>query len=217
MRVEIEAPWRVDFRGAPRLRITDAGRGGTLRIKVGRDARIEDGVRMQVQAGGVNELELGERVVLQDGTRLWLTGGAIRLGKGTILRDGCTLKSGGELVVGEFVRIGSASVVHCSERIELADRSGYADCVVIVDVDHPHDGSDTWFLDLPDISTPVLIGRNTMVAALVLITRGAVVGPNAQIAGSSVVMKGDHPGGWLIAGTPARPVRELGPRPTGES
>lgn len=179
-------------------------------MKIGRDARIEGGVRMQVQTGGTNELELGDRVVLQDGSRLWLAGGSIKLGKGTILRDECVLKSRGKLIIGEFVRIGSGSVVHCHERIHLDDRSGFADCVVIVDSDHVHDGSDTWFLDQPVVSTPIEIGPNTLGGALTLITRGVVVGPNSVIAGASLVRKGEYPGGWLIAGNPARPLRALG-------
>ncbi len=210
--MHLDAPWRIDFRGAPRVRITtERGDRGSLHLRVGRDARIEAGVRFALEAGAANRLELGDRAVLQDGVRIWLTGGTVKLGKGTILRDECVLKSGGELVIGEFVRIGSASVVHCHERIELADRSAYADCVVIVDSDHVHDGSDTWFLDQPVVSTPVEIGRNTVVGALVLITRGVVVGPNSVIAGAAVVRRGEFPGGWLIAGSPAQPMRELGP------
>jgi acetyltransferase-like isoleucine patch superfamily enzyme len=210
-RLRLDAPWAVDFRGAPRVRMTvDGDAPGELALRVGRGARIEPGVRLQFEARAANALELGERVVLQDGVRIWLTGGKVRLGKGTILRDECVLKSGGELVIGEFVRLGSASMVHCHERIELADRAAFAECVVIVDSDHVHDGSDTWFLDQPVVSTPVKIGSNTVGGALVLITRGVTIGSNAVIAGASVIRRGEYPDGWLIAGSPAEPVRALG-------
>jgi acetyltransferase-like isoleucine patch superfamily enzyme len=209
-RLTVEAPWRVDFRGAPGLRLTsdEIGRG-VFRLRVGRGTRIEPGVRLQVETGADNELDIGERVILQAGTRIWLTGGSIRIGRGTIIRDQTVLKSGGELVVGDYVRIGYSAVIHCHERVELADRSVLADLVVVVDSDHVHDGTEAWVMAQPVLAGPIRVGSNTLVGAQCVITRGAVIGSNAVVAAGAVVRMGDHPDGWLIGGIPARPLRPL--------
>jgi acetyltransferase-like isoleucine patch superfamily enzyme len=214
-RLVVDAPWRVDFRGPPGVRLTSDKDGrGTLRLRVGREARIEPGVRLQVETGADNELELGERAILQAGVRIWLTGGRIRIGAGTIIRDESVLKSGGELVVGDHVRVGYSSVVHCHEHVELAGRSVLADLVVVVDSDHVHDGSETWVMAQPVVAAPIRVGSNTLVGSHSVITRGAVIGSNAIVAAGAVVRMGDHPDGWLIGGIPARPLRELGDEDT---
>jgi acetyltransferase-like isoleucine patch superfamily enzyme len=207
----VDAPWRVDFRGAPALRVTnDKGGRGEFRLRVGRDARIEPGVGLQLETGAESELVLGERTVLQAGVRIWLTGGIIRVGAGTIVRDQSVLKSGGELAIGDHVRVGYGSVIHCHERVELASRSVLADLVVVVDSDHVHDGSETWVMAQPVVAAPIRVGSNTLVGAHSVITRGAMIGSNAIVAAGAVVRMGDHPDGWLIGGIPARSLRALG-------
>jgi acetyltransferase-like isoleucine patch superfamily enzyme len=101
-------------------------------------------------------------------------------------------------------------VIHCHERVELGSRAGLADLIVIVDSDHLHDGSSTWVMDQPVESAPIIVGANTLVGASVVLTRGAVIGPNSIVAAGAVVRAGEHPGGWVIGGVPARPLRELG-------
>ena len=211
MRLDVDAPWGVDFRGAPKLRLTHYADGrGELRIRVRRGARIEPGLHLQVETGASSELELGERCELRAGVRIWLTGGAIRLGTGVIIRDQALLKSGGELVFGEYSRFGYGSIIHCEERVEIGSRAGLADLIFIIDSDHVHDGSDTWMMDQPTHSAPVRVGRNTLIGAHVVITRGAVIGSNSVVAARALVRRGEQPDGWLIAGAPAEPVRALG-------
>ena len=151
-----------------------------------------------------------DRVELRTGVGVWLIGGCIRIGTGTLIRERAILKSGGELVIGDFVRFGCGGVIHCHERVELGSRVGLADLIVIVDSDHVHDGSSTWVMDQPVVSAPIRVGANTLVGASVVLTRGAEIGPNSIVAAGAVVRAGEHPAGWLIAGMPARPVRPLG-------
>jgi acetyltransferase-like isoleucine patch superfamily enzyme len=210
VRLSVDAPWAVDFRGAPRLRITTDRKGrGELRLRLGRGARIEPGVHLQIETGAGNELELGERAEIRAGVRIWLTGGAIRLGTGVIIRDQALLKSGGEIVFGDYSRFGYSSIIHCHERVEIGSRVGLADLIFIIDSDHVHDGSDTWMMDQPVNPAPVAIGRNTLVGAHVVITRGAVIGANSVVAAGALVRRGEHPDGWLIGGRPAKPLRAL--------
>jgi acetyltransferase-like isoleucine patch superfamily enzyme len=211
VRLRVDAPWRVDFRGSPGLRVTTGDAGpGALAIRLGRDVRVERDVLLEIVTGTAGELDLADRAELRAGVGVWLMGGSIRIGTGTIIRERAILKSGGELVIGDYVRFGCGGVIHCHERVELGSRAGLADLIVIVDSDHLHDGSSTWVMDQPVESAPIVVGANTLVGASVVLTRGAVIGPNSIVAAGAVVRAGEHPGGWVLGGVPARPLRELG-------
>ncbi len=120
------------------------------------------------------------------------------------------LKSEGELVVGTNVPISYGTTIHCVRRIEIDADAGLAERVTVVDSDHGHDGSAAPFLGQPLRVDPVHIGANVFVCANAVVTRGARIGPNAVVAANAVLGAGDHPGGPLYAGAPARPVRRLG-------
>jgi maltose O-acetyltransferase len=208
-RIVIDAPWGADLRAFPALDVAREGGGGSLHLRIGRDVTIGRGVRLRLDASGESVLALGDRAALQDGVRVWLLSGAVRVGAGAIVRDQAVLKSGGELVIGEDVRVGYATVIHCHERVELEDQAIVADLVVVVDSDHVHDGSETWVMRQPVRSTPILIRRNSLVGASSVIARGATVGANSVVAAGAVVRAGEHPAGWLIGGVPARPLHPL--------
>lgn len=210
-RLELDAPWGARLKGSPKLAIAARGEGdGTFRLRIGRDVAIGRDLFLRIDAHGTNELDLGDGAVLQDGVRVWLFSGRIVIGKNTILRDQAALKTGGDLRLGELVRIGYSTVVHCHERVELADRVVLADQITVVDSDHTHDGSDTWFMKQPVRATPIRIDRNTLVGANSVVTRGARLGKNAVVAAGAVVREGDYPDGWLMGGVPATPIRDLG-------
>lgn len=144
-----------------------------------------------------------------DGVRLLLRSGTISVGTKSNIRDYAILKSEGQLLLGEEVSVSHGDVLHCTERIELADFVGMAERVTIVDSEKTVDGSDTHFLRQPLRVEPVSIGRNTFVAAGAVITLGTRIGANAVVGAGSVVTGGDFPGGWIIAGTPARAIKQL--------
>jgi acetyltransferase-like isoleucine patch superfamily enzyme len=211
-RVVLDAPSSAYLKGAPRLEIARAGdTRGTLRLKIGRGVTIGSGVSIRVDAGTENTLVLGDGTIVQDGVRLWLFGGRIAIGKNVILRDQAVLKTSGELSLGELVRIGYSTVLHCHERVDLAERVVLADQITLVDSDHIHDGSDAWFMKQPVRAAPIAIARNTLVGANSVITRGALLGKNAVVAAGAVVRAGEYPDGWLVGGVPAKPIRALEP------
>src|SRR5436190_1871820 len=109
----------------------------------------------------------------------------------------------------EEVSVCYGSVVHCTERIELHDFVGTGERVTMIDSEKRHDGSDTHFLRQPLRVEPVVVGRNTFVAANAVITHGSRIGPNAVVAAGPVLTGGDYPGGHTLAGAPAKPVRQL--------
>jgi acetyltransferase-like isoleucine patch superfamily enzyme len=216
-RLELNAPHGARLDGWPRFYGAPLGEGDRVfSLSVGRDVRIGAGVVLEVWARGTNRLELGDRVHVYHGATLQLRSGSIRIGEGTLVRQYTTLKSDGEIVVGAGAQITQGTTLHCTERIEIGELTGLGDCVSVVDSDHAHDGSDTPWLKQPIATSPVVIGRNVWVGRGTTILRGVEVGPNCVIGANSVLTGGQYPSGWVIAGSPAKTLRQLAPeQPTG--
>jgi len=62
---------------------------------------------------------------------------------------------------------------------------------------------------VPDTGKDIVIKNGTFIASGVIVVGPSIIGPNAVICAGSVV-RGDLPGGWICAGNPARPLREIG-------
>lgn len=216
-----------------RLRLELRRRGGSLVLHAPHGARLEGPAHMDlspqathltlslgrgvslgrqltlVAGGGHCSLTLGDGVYLQHAVRIELRGGSVAVGSGSHVRDGAVLKSDGALVVGEEVTIGFHDVLACAVRIDIGDRAGLGERVSVTDSDHAADGTDAHYLREPLRTSPVSIGPNVLISAGVLVLRGASIGANAVVAAGAVVRAGEHDGGWLHAGVPARPVRAL--------
>jgi len=216
-RLILDAPHGARLDGFPHLDVWPAGTGdATLTLRLGRGVSLGRATHLDVLAGGTNLLELGDGAYLQHGVRLQLRGGTIALGAHTHVRDGAVLKSAGVLRVGEEVTVSFGDVLACTEQIEIGDLVGLGERVTITDSDHTHDGSQAHYLRQPLRVAPVRIGRNVLVSANVVVLRGADVGAGSVIAAGAVVGAGEHPGGWLLAGAPAQPVRALAQRGDGD-
>jgi acetyltransferase-like isoleucine patch superfamily enzyme len=203
----------LERQGTPRmrgpLRVELGARAGTLTVRLGRGVVIGRDCVIDLADGADGTIELGDGVWLHSRIRLQPWGGAIRVGPSTQVRDGCELKSKGDLRIGERVVCGRNSTLHCHEAVTLGDCVGLGDRVTITDSDHVHDGSDTWFLDQPVVAAPVVVERNVLCATNVVVLRGTRILRNAVVAAGAVVAGGEHPEGWLIGGIPARPLKPL--------
>jgi acetyltransferase-like isoleucine patch superfamily enzyme len=209
-RLVLDAPHGIAFDAPPQLKVVMSGDGdGTFVLRAGRNVSIGRNVLLEVYATGTNRLELGDDSYILDGVRVMLRSGDIVLGPRSNLRDYVQVKSEGALMLGEEVSVCYGSVLHCTERIELHDLVGTGERVTMIDSEKRHDGSDTHFLRQPLRVEPVVIGRNTFVAANAVITHGSRVGDNAVIGAGAVLTGGDYPGGHIIAGAPAKAVKAL--------
>jgi acetyltransferase-like isoleucine patch superfamily enzyme len=203
----------VEAAGTPRLagplRLELGPHPGTLTLRLGRAVRIgRDGV-IDLADGADGVIELADGVLLQARVRVQPWGGAIRIGEHTQVRDGCELKSKGELRVGARVVVGRLSTLHCHEAVTIGDDAGLGDRVSITDSDHTNDGSGTPFLSQPVVAEPVELGRNVLCATNVVVLKGTRIGADTVIAAGAVVAGGEHPSGWLIGGVPAQPLKQL--------
>ena len=105
-------------------------------------------------------------------------------GKGSFVNFGCTFLALGGITIEE----GSFIAPHCVLATEY----------------HPEDPATRHSL----LTKPIVIGRNAWLGANVTVLAGVTIGENAIVAAGSVVTK-DVPDNMIVAGTPARILREI--------
>jgi acetyltransferase-like isoleucine patch superfamily enzyme len=203
----------VDAAATPRvegpLRLELGPRPGTLTLRIGRAVRIGRDCVVDLTDGADGLIEFGDGALLQSRIRLQPWGGAIRIGEHTQVRDGCELKSKGELRIGARVVCARLSTLHCHAAITIGDDCAIGDRVTITDSDHTNDGSGTPLLRQPVVAEPVELGSNVLCATNVVVLKGTRIGADTVVAAGAVVTGGEHPSGWLIGGVPAKPLRQL--------
>jgi acetyltransferase-like isoleucine patch superfamily enzyme len=151
-----------------------------LRCEGGRMLRVLG--RVRANRSRRTKLRLGSHVTLYGGVRFYLD------------RDGAAIEIGDSTIVNRRTEI-------CSEeRVTIGSRCMISWDVLITDTD---------FHQLEDrpVSAPVLIGDHVWICARATILKGVTIGDGAVIAAGAVVTQ-DVPAGCVVAGVPARIVRE---------
>lgn len=111
-------------------------------------------------------------------------GPGVSFGDDCFLNFGCTLLAIGGITIGDGAFIGP----HCVLATEY----------------HPEEPDRRHEL----LTKPIAIGRNAWLGADVKVLAGVTIGENAIVAAGSVVTK-DVPPNTVVAGTPARIIREI--------
>lgn len=211
-RLILDCPQGGRFDTAPAIELLLIGEeAGSLTLRLAPGASLGRGLILEIWAGAESVLELGEGTLLGAACRLQLHGGAIRLGRQTQVGDLVLMQSRGEIWVGDRVRVTREVILHADQRITIEDHVGVGERTSMVDSDHEHVGGDLPFLERAVRTAPVLVSRNVWIGANSVLLRGTMIGANSVVGAGSVVTGGEHPSGWLIAGAPARALRELGP------
>lgn len=190
-----------------RARLAAALQDGHLELDVHPDAVVSPGARVEVWPGTRTSVVIGPGAVLGDRALLSLRGGHLEIGPGTQVRRLATLQVTGELLVGAGVVLSTGLVLHCAERVEVGDLTIVGEHSTLADSSHlrtppgvpVHHATRT---------APVVVGRNCWLGAGVVVAPGVTIGDQCFI-GAGAVVTHDVPAGWLAAGVPARPVREL--------
>jgi acetyltransferase-like isoleucine patch superfamily enzyme len=114
-----------------------------------------------------------------------------------------TLISGwGRISIGDRVFVNSGSIIFSVLEVTIGDDVAIANEAYLMDSDsHGVEGR-------PVKEAPVRIGSGTWVGARAIILPGVTIGTRCLIAAGSVVSR-DVPDDTLVAGNPARVVREL--------
>ncbi|MCB9140017.1 MAG: acyltransferase [Caldilineaceae bacterium] len=148
---------------------------------------IELGERLQLRSWfGSNPLGVNHRIVLAT----WAAGAEIRIGNQVGL-TGTTLCAETAIHIGDRVRIGANSMVADSDfhPIDIAERRA-----------NPKGG----------VSRPIAVEDDVFIGMHVLILKGVTIGQGSVVGAGSVVSHSVPPG-VVVAGNPARIIRELEP------
>ena len=111
-------------------------------------------------------------------------GPGVHFGRGCFLNFGCTLLALGGITIEDDVFIGP----HCVLATEY----------------HPENPAERHSL----LTKPIVVKRNAWLGANVTVLAGVTIGEDAIVAAGSVVTK-DVPAATVVAGTPARIIREI--------
>ena len=186
-----------------------SGTPGSLTVRIGNRVRFAPGVIIEAEPGRDAVLEIGDGTRIGANVHFHLRGGSVRIGPSCEIRDHCVLKTtGGNIVLEEKCFMSYGCVLHATERIVMEERVAIGERVTLVDSGHDTDGSDRHWAVQGVPTEPVVVGANTLVFANAVITMGAQIGANSQVAAAAVV-RGEHPEGSLLAGVPARVVKSL--------
>ena len=211
IRLEVRLGEGVVFVRAPFLLagVEPPGTPGSLTVRLGDRVRFAPGVIIEAEPGKDSVLEIGAGTRIGANTHFHLRGGSVRIGASSEVRDGCVLKtSGGAIELADRCFMSYGCVLHATERVVMEERVALGERVTLVDSGHDTDGSDLHWAVQGVPTEPVVLGANTLVFANAVITMGAHVGANSQVAAGALV-RGEHPEGALLAGVPARVVKSL--------
>lgn len=109
------------------------------------------------------------------------------------------LFKGAELTIGNSF-INSDCRIRCHKSVMIGDDCAISHDFLVMD-------SDAHFLNGDNHTSPVIIGNHVWIGTRVTILSGVTVGDGAVIAAGSLV-KDDIPEGALVAGVPAKTVKE---------
>ncbi|MEM1404961.1 MAG: acyltransferase [Pseudomonadota bacterium] len=111
--------------------------------------------------------------------------GTIRIGNGVLMSPGSRISASDEITVGDGTMLANGVYITDSDWHTIYDR-----------------------IQRAETPTPVHIGRNVWLGDHATVLKGVTVGENSVIAARAVVTK-DVPANVIVAGNPARVVKEL--------
>lgn len=138
-------------------------------------------------------------ITLADNAQLTLHGDVI-LYEGV----GVRITEGARLSIGDHTYINRSASIDCTQEITIGDYCAISDNVQILDSDfHPI----TYNGETSTMSKPVHIGNHVWIGRSAIILKGVTIGDGAIVGAGSVVTR-DVPARCLVAGNPAKVIRE---------
>lgn len=137
---------------------------------------------------------------------LWMDENTQLISNGFTMYEGAAIViiKGGKLSLGHNSYM-NESLIQCANSITIGDNCAIAGDVLIQDTDfHPiinEDGKEN------PISKPIHIGNHVWICTKSIILKGVNIGDGAIVAAGAVVTK-DVPTGCVVAGNPAKVVKE---------
>lgn len=117
---------------------------------------------------------------------------------------GVRVTEGAKLSIGDHTYINRSASIDCTQEITIGDYCAISDNVQILDSDfHPI----TYNGKTSTMSKPVHIGNHVWIGRSAIILKGVTIGDGAIVGAGSIVTR-DVPPGCLVAGNPARVIKE---------
>ncbi|RUS42675.1 acyltransferase [Cohnella sp. AR92] len=102
--------------------------------------------------------------------------------------------------IGDHTFLNRRSEILCKQNVRIGSHCAISWDVTITDTDyHELEGTET--------TSPVVIGDHVWIGCRATILKGVTIGPGAVVAAGAVVSK-DVPARTLVAGVPAKPIRD---------
>ena len=131
-------------------------------------------------------------------------GAELTIGNSVVIYDNARINvdaPGAKLSIGDHSALNSGAQIFCGESVTIGNFSGLGLNGLLTDSDmHDIEGQKS--------SAPVVIEDYVWIGANVTILKGVTIHSGAMVAAGSVVTK-DVPPGMLVAGNPAKPIREI--------
>ena len=176
------------------------------RVALAARARAELALRLARARG--RELSWSGKPLFYEGWPIFRTDGAIALGENCRLRGGpvrtrLITRAGGRIELGDRVGINFGTEICAEHLVRIGDDVAIGPHTTIYDTSfHPVGEGDAVSFG------PVEVGANAWIGRGALILPGVTIGEHSVIASGSVVAA-DVPPRTLVAGNPARVVREI--------
>ncbi len=112
----------------------------------------------------------------------------------------------GKLVMGDDVILNEYVLISANELIEIGNGTGLGEYTAVLDANHGTK-KGIHFRKQPLDIAPIIIGENVWIGRNVIILKGVTIGDGAIIGAYSVVTR-DVPADTVVAGNPAKVIRE---------
>jgi acetyltransferase-like isoleucine patch superfamily enzyme len=180
-------------------------------------AAIENQVRLRC----ANYIRLGRGVYLDQNTYLHAGPHGIELGENTIVMHGAVLHvynfrdlPNARIKIGRDCLVGEYSVIRGQGGVQIGDRVYTSPFTQIIAVNHVFDDPDRPFIDQGITAQGIVIEDDVWLGASAVITDGVRVGKGSVVAAGAVVTR-DVPPHTVVAGVPARPIKQIDGTHTG--
>lgn len=178
-------------------------------------AAIESGVRLRF----ADRIRLGHKVYLDQGVYVHACPRGVEIGRGTLVMHGAVLHvynfrdlPDAGIWIGEDSLIGEYNVIRGQGGVTIGDRVYTSPLVQIVAVNHVFDDPSRSFTRQGITAQGIRIEDDVWVGSGAVVCDGVRVGRGAVVAAGAVVTE-DVPAHTVVAGVPARVVREIDGRP----
>lgn len=179
-------------------------------------ARDEVGWTRLARYGGWRAFDAALRAVPTPFLRAaLLRAGGARIGPDTLIMPGLRLENldrhrgasalaiGRECWIGYDIHLDLAADAVLGDQVSVGSRTTFVTHLNVGYVDHPLQGR------FPRETAGIEVGSGSFVAAGAILLPGTRLGPETFVAAGAVV-RGEHPGRELLAGSPARQIRSWG-------